>query len=257
MFLAIDIGNSWTKCGLFDGDNIVTTFAMETDQTASIAAYRHSLRSRLDNIAPDAAGVCSVVPSMTDMMVKAVRDDFMVLADIVGPDMDLPFELDYTPPESLGPDRLCAAAAATVKYAPDGGKEARPLVVVDAGTAITYELIADGVYRGGAIAPGPALAAHSLARGTGQLPSVELSMPKSPVANRTDDGLRSGIMLGFIDGVSGMVDRLTENLGTTPLAIATGGWGSFLVEHVDSLTVLEPHLVLEGIALMCRRTAAD
>lgn len=277
MFLAIDIGNSKIKCGLFDRDDLVLTVEMKSDPTASVAAYRHSLRSRLGDLTPTEAGISSVVPTLTEKIVKAVRDDFMVPVSVVGPNHDPPFEVDYVPAESLGADRLCAAVAAFMRYArkdhggddhthidhvqndpaPDDNGPARPLVVVDAGTTVTYEVVVDGVYKGGAIAPGPALSAAALSGRTGKLPAVETSIPKHAVGNSTDDGIRSGIMFGFVDSVTGMIDRITADLGMTPFVVATGGGGAFLKKHVDSVDVYEPHLVLEGIAFMIRRTESD
>ncbi len=262
MFLAIDIGNSKIKCGLFDGDDLVLTVEMRSDPTASVAAYRHSLRNRLGDFAPTAAGVSSVVPSITEMIVKAVQDDFMVPTTVIGPDLDPPFEVDYVPPEALGSDRLCAAAAAVRKYpladhAEGGQSRPRPLVVIDAGTTITYEVVVDGVYRGGAIAPGPSLSAIALSGGTGRLPEIRPSIPKHPVANCTLDGIRSGVMFGFIDSVAGMIERLEAELEMAPFVVATGGGGAFLKKHVAAIDVFEPHLVLEGIAFMVRRSGAD
>jgi len=262
VFLAIDIGNSKIKCGLFDGHDLTLTVEMRSDPTASVAAYRHSLRSRLGDLTPTAAGISSVVPALTEMIVKAVQDDFMVPATVVGPELDPPFEVDYVPPETLGADRLCAAAAAVRRYAQadhaEGGlSRGRPLVVVDAGTTVTYDVVVDGVYRGGAIAPGPTLSASALSRGTGKLPEIKPSIPKHPVANCTQDGIRSGVMFGFVDSVAGMIDRLEAELEMAPFVVATGGGGAFLERHVDAVDVYEPHLVLEGIAFMVRRTGAD
>lgn len=256
MFLAVDIGNSRIKCGLFEGDTLVSTIDMRSDPTASVAAYRHSLRSRLGELTPTAAGVSSVVPTMTDMIVQAIRDDFMVLASVVGPDLDPPFEIDYVPPESLGADRLCAAAAAFRKYAQDDAGQNRPLVVVDAGTTITYEVVVDGVYKGGAILPGPTLSADALARGTGKLPLITASTPRKAVGKSTTDAIRSGIMFGFVDSVTGMIARLESELRTTPFVVSTGGAGEFLEKRIDAVDVYEPHLVLEGIAFMVRRSGS-
>jgi type III pantothenate kinase len=225
-------------------------FEMESSPTASVAAYRHSLRSRLHDVTPISAGISSVVPGLTSVIAQAVRDDFMIVPTIVDSKLELPFAVDYDPPESLGADRLCAAAAACAKLELSGPDAAASVIVVDAGTAVTYDVVEGGCYRGGAIAPGPQMAISALDRGTAMLHVVELSVPKKALANDTTDGIRSGVVFGFVDSVSAMIKRLAAEIESTPVVFATGGWGSFLAEHVDAIDSYEPNLVLEGVWLL-------
>lgn len=250
MFLAVDIGNSLIKCGLFEHGELVARFSMLSDPSASLAAYRHSLRSHVHDATPTSAGLCSVVPALTEVIGRAIRDDFMLLPTVVGPEIDLPFDLDYHPADSLGADRLCAAAAAYTRYGHDEVGNSRAIIVVDAGTAVTYEVIVDGVYRGGAIAPGPELSADALTGGAARLSRIDVTVPGGPIGNNTVDGIRSGIMLGFLDSVSGMLQRLTEAIGAEPFVVATGGGAEFLASHVPKIDVFEPDLVLEGVAFL-------
>lgn len=250
MFLAIDIGNSSITCGLFDESELVSTFEMAADRRASAAAYRHSLRSRLEGRAPTTSGISSVVPELTDLLVRAVRDDFMVLPTVIDSSLQLPIVVDYDPVDSLGADRLCAAAAAHEKFGLDDAGDPRPVIVVDAGTAVTYEVVYDGAYRGGAIGPGPVLMSHALAGGTSQLGKSELSIPSSPLGRNTIDALRSGIMFGFLDSVSSMIDRLEAEHEGAHFIVATGGWGSFLADRIDEIDLFAPNLVLDGIEML-------
>jgi type III pantothenate kinase len=164
--------------------------------------------------------------------------------------MPLPFELAYKTPDTLGTDRLAAAAAGWAQY----GRVAAPpqsVIVVDAGTAVTYEVVhRDGIYQGGVISAGPALTRRALTNGTAQLPDVSLALPDDPVGRSTHSALQSGIMWGLVDGVQGMVDRLAGTLPDVPRIILTGGWGSLLADHLDRVDAYAPHLVLEGIRLL-------
>ena len=123
--LALDVGNSRIKCALFAGTEIELAFEMGSDPTASVAAYRHTLRQRIGQRIPAAAGMSSVVPALTDLLVDAVRSDFMVLPELVSTSLTLPIEIDYSPPESLGADRLAAACAAESRYGRDGQAQPR------------------------------------------------------------------------------------------------------------------------------------
>ena len=250
MFLALDIGNSRIKAGLFESGRLVDTFTMSNDQSASVAAYRHSLRGHVGDRTPIAAAVSSVVPEMTERIVAAVRDDFMILPVVISHDLVTAFEIDYDPAESLGVDRLCAVAAASEKYGLDQEGNLRPLIVIDAGTAATIDLLVDGVFRGGAIMPGPRLMVRALAAGAARLTEVDLGIPKNPVGNSTLKGLESGIMLGFLDAVTGMIDRFIQAEARKPFVVATGGGGKLLADELAIVDYFDGDLVLEGIFLL-------
>jgi type III pantothenate kinase len=124
------------------------------------------------------------------------------------------------------------------------------VIVVDAGTAVTCEVVhRDGVYQGGTIAAGPALARQALQSGTAQLPAVPLDLPDDPVGRSTQTALQSGIMWSLVDGVQGMTDRLASTLPDAPQIVVTGGWGDLLARHLDTSSHA-PHLVLHGIRIL-------
>ena len=152
----------------------------------------------------------------------------------------------------MGVDRLCAAAAAQAKYGRgDDGRE-RAVIVVDAGTAVNYEVVIGGVYRGGAIAPGPVLSASALAWGTAKLSEIDLATPKKAVGDNTEDAIRSGVVFGFIDSVSGMLRRLIGETDGEVVVIATGGCAGILRDRVDAINIVDDTLVLEGIRLLAQ-----
>jgi type III pantothenate kinase len=166
--------------------------------------------------------------------------------------MKLPFKLAYRTPETLGTDRLAAAAAAWLLYGRgESRRVSRGVIALDAGTAFTYEVIdRNGVYQGGTISPGPGLMQRSLNRDTAQLPEVPLSLPDAPIGRSTVEAIQAGIMYGFIESVRGLLNRIDGMLGEDAFVVVTGGWGTLIKEHVSDVDAFEPHLVLEGVRLL-------
>lgn len=246
MILALDIGNTAVKGGLFDGTALVRTFRFATDPAASVPAYRHALRHHLGGAEVQQIGIASVVPAVTERLAEAVRAETLLPALVVRHTLALPFAMGYETPETLGTDRLAAAAGAHALYReaqPD-----RPLVVVDAGTAVTVEVVsADDVFLGGTIGAGPDLVRRALAGGTAQLPDVAPDLPRRAIGRSTREAIQSGLLFPFLDGVRGLLTRIADELGTEPYAVATGGWGTLLAEHVPAIVHAEPHLVLHGV----------
>jgi len=187
---------------------------------------------------------------ITETVTSALRTFTNAPITPVRPSMDLPFELDYDTPDTLGNDRLAAATAGWVQYGRDAAKS---VLVVDAGTAVNYEVIhRDGIYQGGTIDAGPVLVRQALRAGTAQLPEVPLTLPDTPVGSSTQTALQSGIMWGLLDSVRGMRTRLAQTLPDTPRLILTGGWSALLTDHLDEAHHA-PHLVLRGVRLLTVR----
>ena len=248
MLLTLDIGNSAVKTGLFEGETLVRVESIAPPEAEPEArSWQEALASALDDATIDRIGLVSVVPARTEAVTSALRVLTSAPITAVRPDMDLPFELDYDTPDTLGNDRLAAAAAGWVQYGRDGP---RSVLVVDAGTAVNYEVIhRDGRYQGGAIDAGPVLVRQSLRTGTAQLPEVPLSLPETPVGASTQTALQSGIMWGLVESVRGMRTRLAQTLPDTPRLILTGGWSALLTDHLDEAHHA-PHLVLHGVRLL-------
>lgn len=246
VLLTLDIGNTAIKGGLFDGPALDRTFRMATDAAASVPAYRHALRRHLDGAEVERIGVVSVVPAVTALLTEAAQAETMRLPLVVSHRLSLPFEMGYETPDTLGTDRIAAAVGAWALYHDDAPD--RPLVVVDAGTAVTLEVVsADGVFLGGTIGAGPDLVRRALARGTAQLPEVEARLPRRAVGRSTKEALQAGLMWAFLDGVRSLLARVTDELGAAPLVVATGGWSELLAEHIDAIDHVEPDLVLHGV----------
>lgn len=246
MLLAIDIGNSRIKCALFQETELERTFEMASDRLASGASYRHALRSHVGELVPHQAAIASVVPDLDERIADAVTREFMVLPSFIRAE-NLPERLvDYHPPASLGADRIAAAVAGHTLYGTD-----QAVIVVDAGTAVTFEVVDQaGVYLGGAIWAGPELVAEALNRGTGRLPRIEASWPRKILGTDTESSLRTGILYGFLDGVEGILRRLQKKAGPAAFIVATGGYGGWLAERCETIRIHDPTLVLQGIRLI-------
>lgn len=250
MFLALDLGNSTVKAGLFEGDELIRVTSITPPESSSNqnTHWEDALMSFLRGRAIDRTGLVSVVPVHTKAVTDAVKSLTGAPLTSVYPEMDLPFALDYETPETLGTDRLAAAAAGWVYY---GRDVPRSIVVVDAGTAVNYEVIhRDGIYQGGAIAAGPALMREALRAGTAQLPDVPMTFPDQSVGRSTRTALQTGIMSGLIDSVRGMSQRLGHPLPDSPRLVLTGGWSQLLVDHLKAEAQHAPHLVLRGVRLL-------
>lgn len=243
--LVLDVGNSAVKAGVFEGGRLQRTarFARPAD---AAAAWRAALAAALPAAHPSRAALASVVPTSTPGAAAALEALTGAPPLVAAPGLQLPFAVGYETPETLGTDRLAAAVAAWMRY---GRAAPRTVVALDAGTAVTYEVIAaNGVYHGGPIAPGPELLRAALHRGTAQLPEVPLEWPARRIGRSTREALQSGVMHGFVDAVDGMLRRLEADLGARPFVVATGGWADLLAAHLPRrIDAAAPHLVLEGL----------
>jgi len=255
MLLALDVGNSAVKGALFEGAEAARVFSVPADAAdpTDVAGWTEALAPHLRGAVIDRVGVASVVPATADAVTAALGAYTDASVVHVRPDGPLPFRLAYETPDTLGADRLAAAAAGWEQF---GAAGPRSVLVVDAGTAVTCEVVRrDGAYLGGTIAAGPALVRQALRAGTAQLPDVPLALPDAPVGRSTQAALQSGIMWGLVDAVRGLTDRLAATLPDAPRLVLTGGWGRLLADHLDGVDAHRPRLVLEGVRRLAERAA--
>ncbi len=242
MICAIDIGNSALKGALFDGSELTETFRISLEQGASDVA-----RALLDRIRrPDVLrlGVSSVVPEASSAISDACAAADLPLF-LLSHTSRLPFELQYETPATMGVDRIAAAAGAWKDIA---ATDDRPIVVVDAGTAITLDVVDGGAFLGGPILPGPELLRRAARSGTAQLPVVDLEWPARAISRSTREAVATGIMYGLVDGVRGVLVRVIDELERQPYVVSTGGWGKLLSNKVALIDRHDPHLVVRGVA---------
>ena len=252
IILAIDIGNTRTTIGLFRGKRL----AGRVDLPRKASSREESVRTNLvqflrrKKASPDllaGAVICSVVPSSTKIFAAVVRRHLHLSPVIVSGTLDAGLRLRYRTPGSLGADRICGAVAGFAKY---GG----PLIIIDAGTATTFDVISrNGTFLGGAIAPGIRTSASALHQRTAQLPSVQLRFPKSVIGRSTKENIQSGILFGALDAMEGIVGRIKAVTGKQTNVILTGGFSRFLSSKARFVNHIEPHLVLDGARLVCER----
>ncbi len=252
MWLTFDIGNSAIKGGVFEGNLLHRAFSLPHDPAGMEARLDDEI-SRVHNAGQriDRAGIASVVPDSAACLTRLLKDRGHATVQIRS-SMRLPFRLDSASPETLGVDRLAAAAAAWVEYGKSSEHgEPRHVIVIDAGSAVTCEVVhRSGVYAGGTIGPGPELALNALHRGTAQLPDVTPEWPHTLIGRSTAEAIQSGIMYGFVEGVRGLLRRVRETLQGEAFAVATGGWSYLLAEQAPEVDRTDEYLVLKGVRLL-------
>ncbi len=256
MIAAINIGNTNTAFGVFQKQLLRGHERAPTIQRIEGGEIRSQIESFLAKIDAktseiEGIGISSVVPELTAAYAAGVRSYFGAEPMIISRSLGLGFTIHYSDPNALGADRLCSAVAGFAKY---GG----PLIIIDFGTATTYNVIAsNGDFLGGVIAPGIETSALSLHNRAAQLPKVELQLPHNVIGSDTATSMRSGILLGSIDATVGMVKRIRDELrqreSGTAAVVATGGFSEFVGKHTDVIQHVEPTLVLDGIRLIYER----
>ena len=254
MLLTIDIGNTHTVVGIFEGKRLVADWRMASvgmrtadENWLTVKAFCSDAGVNTKDIT--GVGISSVVPDLTDDFEAFARKYFHVEPVTVSAALDLGITIRYNEPTAVGADRLCNAIAGYEKY---GG----PLIIIDFGTATTYDVVSQaGDYLGGVITLGLESSAAELHRRASKLPKIELHFPSSIIGQDTVASMQAGIMYGTVDMVEGIVRRIRKELGTDARVIATGGLSSIVAQQTRVIQALEPSLVLEGIRLICERVA--
>ena len=250
MRLVFDVGNTETTVGLFDGEPIRAHWRMVTDPSRTPDEVALVLRGLLGarDVAPSqvhGVAIGSVVPGMNDSLAEACQLLFGSRPLMVDARSPLPITLDVLEPLTVGADRIINTLAASRLYA-------RDTIVVDLGTATTYDCItSDGVFLGGVIAPGIRTSAETLFRRTSKLPATELEPPARVIGRRTEDCIRSGVVFGAAEALDGIVRRIKGEWPTprTPLVVATGGLAPMIVPIASTVDRVEPHLTLMGLRM--------
>ena len=254
MLLVVDVGNTQTHFGTWQDGELIEhwRFATVRESTADElgAALRSLLELRGVTLADlDASIVSSTVPQLggewTAMASRYLSHEMLV----VGPGIRTGMAIRYDNPREIGADRLVNAVAAFEKV---GG----PVVVVDFGTAITYDPVsAEGEYLGGIITPGVEISMEALTSRAAALPRVEIAPPRSLIGKSTVDAIRSGIVYGFAGQVDAIVRRLRGELGEETETIATGGLAGHIVPFTETIDEVDDLLTLTGLKLLHERNS--
>ncbi len=249
MLLAVDIGNTSTTLGVFDGEELRATWHMATGvhrMSDEYAALLFNLlrQQGLETSDIKAVALCSVVPPLISTFEELFKRYFNIEPLVVGTGVKSGVSIRMDNPREVGADRIADAAAAHHLY---GG----PVIVIDLGTATTFGIISkEGDYIGGIIATGIATAAEALFTRTAQLPRVELAPPKHVIGTNTVAAIQSGIIYGYASLVEGMLSRIQKELGVKAKVIATGGYAGLIAKETRVIDVVNPDLTLIGLRLI-------
>jgi type III pantothenate kinase len=254
MLLAIDIGNTNTVLGVFDGERLEHSWRIKTDARNTADELRLTFRGLLEDVPVTGIAGCSTVPAvLRELRVMLARYYSELPTVLVEPGTRTGVGIVTDFPREVGADRICNTAAA---YHLVGG----PAIVVDFGTSTNFDVVnARGEFIGGALAPGIEISLDALAARAAQLRKVELVEPRSPIGKNTVESLQSGILYGFAAQVDGMVHRLGAEVAPDDPAgvpvIATGGLAGLVINHCESVHRHEPDLTLLGLRLIYDRNA--
>jgi type III pantothenate kinase len=254
MLLVIDIGNTNIVAGVFrekdaSGD-LLHHWRLSTDPARTADEYGLLFRGLFDYDglslrAVKAVIISSVVPHLTPALEWMSEQYLGRKPLIVGPGIKTGMNILYEDPKEVGADRIVNAVAAFARYGPG------PLIVVDFGTATTFDAVAaDGAYLGGAIAPGIGISTEALFEHAAKLSRIELVRPRSVIGRTTVTSMQSGIIFGYAGLVNELVQRMKSELGPGAKVVATGGFAPLIAGEASSIDVVDPFLTLEGLRLV-------
>jgi type III pantothenate kinase len=250
MLLAIDIGNSAIKFGVFDGEVLRSKFSVPTDREYTADALALAADGQLE-FPLKSAIACSVVPQVEQAVLEFVTQRLGLDVLFLDNAFDFGLTIKYQTVSTLGTDRLVNAFAAAAKYD-------TPVIVCSLGTATTIDVVnGEREYLGGVIAPGIPAMAEALPMKAINLPIVDVTRPASVIGSSTVDSIRSGIFYGYASMLDGLVTRIALEFGSllTPRVIATGGYAGLVVPECETIDVTDENLLLDGLQMIHSRLA--
>ena len=247
MLLCIDVGNTNIVLGIFQDDTMLSHWRIRTERDMTSDELRILINNLFVPAQLDIHGITNVIVSCVVPPLLNAFKEFCVLyfnhePMIVGPDIKTGMPIKYDNPREVGADRIVNAVAAYQKYRTG-------LVVVDFGTATTFDYISpEGVYEGGAIAPGIIISAEALFQKASKLPRVEIFVkPKTVMAKETISSMNAGLIYGYAGLVDGIVNRIKKEVGSDTTVVATGGLAPLIKSEATTIDYVEEFLALEGL----------
>jgi len=251
VLLAIDVGNTQTVFGLFDGDRLKEHFRVATNRSHTGDELAVMLRAFVDVGALDGIVLCASVPTLIrEYEAFAERwagTDLLVL----GPGVSTGVPIRYDDPREVGPDRIANAVAVRERHG-------APAVVVDFGTSTNFDVVnAAGEFAGGVLAPGIEISMDALFARAARLPKVPFTAPEHVISQTTTAALQSGLVYGFAGQVDAIVSRIVAELGAAGApVVATGGLADLIAPHSATITAVDPELTLQGLRIVWERNRA-
>ena len=256
MLLVIDIGNTNTSLGVFDGENLTANWRLTTARERTGDEWGVHTRNLfalagLDFKSIDAIAIASVVPPLNFTLKRMAEVYFRVTPLFVDHMIETGVPILYQPPSDVGADRIVDAVAAIHKYG-------APCIVVDFGTATTFDAInATGEYVGGVITPGITISSDALFERAAKLPRVEIKRPEKVIGSATVEAMQSGLYYGYVGLVDDILRRMIDELGGSPRVIATGGLAPLIAKGSRYVEIVDETLTLEGLRLVYERARLD
>ena len=247
MLLAVDVGNTQTVLGLFEGERLADSFRLATDRSRTGDELGVTLGSLFELEEVDGICLSTTVPALQREWERVAERWAEAPLLTVGPGVKTGIPIRYDDPREVGPDRIVNAVAASERYG-------APCIVVDFGTSTNFDIVSpDGEYVGGVLAPGIEVSMDALFARAARLFKVDFAEPETVIAKNTASSLQSGLVYGFAGQVDGIVDRIRGELGAEAQTIATGGLADLIVPHARTLETIDPFLTLEGVRLVWLR----
>lgn len=252
LLLAVDVGNTNVVLGIFDGRKLVQNWRLATSVSrtadeAWITLVSLCQAERVEFNRIRGVAICSVVPDLTSIFADMARHHFGITPYEVRAETAPSLKIRYRDPSAVGADRISNAVAGYQKH---GG----PLIVVDFGTATTFDVINErGEYLGGIITPGIELSQKIIHQRAARLPKVTLEFPDKVIGNTTESSIQSGLLYGAVVELEGLCQRIWDELGARGKVIATGGLSSLIAPRAQIIDAVEPFLVLEGLRILFER----